>query len=146
MPRPLAAVALLLLFGNGAAAQGLMTTPIGFRSGLTEGAVTTLPGTLTIDAGASVRWSGAVATLRVGELNVRVPFNRRLEARVYANSIAWRDEAGDVIAGREDASFAAAATVTTHRGLRPVAALILRVDAPTGTLPGRERTWRPSGR
>jgi hypothetical protein len=36
--------------------------------------------------------------------------------------------------------------VLTHRGLRPVAALILRLDTPTGTLPGRERSWRPSAR
>ncbi|MGH7526374.1 MAG: transporter, partial [Gemmatimonadales bacterium] len=48
--------------------------------------------------------------------------------------------------GREDLSLAVAAMVLTHRGFRPVAALIMRLDTPTGTLPGRERSWRPSAR
>ncbi|MEO7475359.1 MAG: hypothetical protein ABIY46_08490 [Gemmatimonadales bacterium] len=32
------------------------------------------------------------------------------------------------------------------RGVRPVATLIVRLETPTGTLPGRERSWRPSAR
>jgi hypothetical protein len=131
---------------GGALAQDLMQKPIGFRSGLTEGAVTTRPGTLTIDAGATARWSRGVTTVRIGEFNIRVPFSRRLEGRLYANSYTWRDRRGEVAAGREDFSMAAAAMMVSHRGLRPVSSLIVRLDTPTGTLPGRERSWRPSAR
>ena len=46
---------LLLAFPAGAGGQDLMNMPIGFRSGFTEGAATTRPGTLTLDAGASAR-------------------------------------------------------------------------------------------
>lgn len=126
--------------------QGLMATPIGFRSGFTEGAVTTRPGTLTLDAGTSARWTDGTSTYRIGELNVRVPMSRRVEARLYLNSYARQRSGGDVADGREDASLALAATVLTHRRFRPVAAVILRVDTPSGTLPGRDRSWRPSAR
>lgn len=129
-----------------AAGQGLMNEPIGFRSGFTEGAATTRPGTLTLDAGASTRWAEGTTTYRIGELNVRAPVSRRAEVRVYVNSYAWRVTRGEQAAGREDLSVALAAMVLTHRGLRPVAALIVRLDTPTGTLPGRERSWRPSAR
>lgn len=126
--------------------QDLMRTPIGFRTGLTEGAVTTRPGTLTVDAGASARWSGGAAIYRAGELNVRVPFTGRLEGRVYVNSYAWRRDGAANPDGREDLSLALAAMLVSHRGIRPVTALIVRMDTPTGTLPGREHTWRPSAR
>jgi hypothetical protein len=126
--------------------QDLMRTPIGFRTGLTEGAVTTRPGTVTIDAGASARWARGTMTFRLGEFSFRVPLNRRVEGRLYGNSYSWRDTRGDVVAGREDFSLAAAAMVISHRGLRPVSALILRLDTPTGSLPGRERSWRPGVR
>jgi len=145
--RRLAFVALLAWAApGGLAGQGLMTTPIGFRSGLTEGAVTTRPGTLTIDAGASARWTGGTTTYRLGEFNIRVPVTRRLEGRLYANSYSWRQSASGLETGREDLSLAAAAMVLTHHGLRPVAAIIVRLDTPTGNLPGRERSWRPSAR
>jgi hypothetical protein len=123
-----------------------MTTPIGFRSGFTEGAVTTRPGTLTLDAGASARWAGGTRTYRAGELNVRVPLHPRLEARLYANSYAWRRSEADLAAGREDVSLALAAMIVSHRALRPVTAIILRLDTPSGTLPDRDRSWRPSAR
>ena len=137
---------LLLAFPARAAGQDLMNTPIGFRSGFTEGAATTRPGTLTLDASASVRWAEGTTTYRVGELNVRAPMSRRVEVRLYANSYAWRLTGVEQAAGREDASVAIASMVLTHRGFRPVAALILRLDTPTGSLPGRERSWRPSAR
>lgn len=142
----------LFLAGLGAATPGravgqdLMTTPIGFRSGFTEGAVTTRPGTLTLDAGASARWTDGTRGYRFGEFNVRVPLSARVEGRIYANSYAWRRIGNDLAGGREDASLALAAMVLTHRGFRPVAAVILRLDTPTGTLPGRDRSWRPSAR
>jgi len=136
----------LLAFPAGAAGQDLMNVPIGFRSGFTEGAATTRPGTLTFDAGASVRWAEGTTTYRFGELNVRAPISRRIEGRVYANSYAWRLTGDQLAAGREDLSLAVASMVLTHRGFRPVAALIVRLDTPTGTLPGRERSWRPSAR
>jgi hypothetical protein len=138
----------VLAFGGPALLQGqdLMRTPIGFRTGLTEGAVTTRPGTLTVDAGASARWTGGAAIYRAGEFNVRVPFTARLEGRVYANSYAWRRDGGENPDGREDLSLALAAMLVSYRGLRPVTALILRMDTPTGTLPAREHTWRPSAR
>ncbi len=41
-----------------------MNTPIGFRSRFTEGAATTRPGTLTLDAGASMRWTEGVTVYR----------------------------------------------------------------------------------
>jgi outer membrane putative beta-barrel porin/alpha-amylase len=126
--------------------QDLMQTPIGFRTGLTEGAVITRLGTLTIDAGASIRWAGDRRTLRLGEFNIRVPFNRRIEGRFYGNSLSWQDTRGDVAAGREDLAVALAAMLTHHRGARPVSALIVRLDTPTGTLPGRETSWRPGAR
>jgi hypothetical protein len=128
----------------GAAGQDLMNTPIGFRSGFTEGAATTRPGTLAVNVGATVRWAQGTRTYRFGELNVRVPVSRRVEGRLYANSYAWRRNGSGLTAGREDLSVGAAAMVVSHRGLRPVAALIVRLDTPTGTLPGRERSWRPS--
>ena len=139
---------LLLLLGYpaGAAAQDLMNVPIGFRSGFTEGAATTRPGTLTLDAGSTVRWAEGTTTYRFGELNVRAPLSRSVEGRLYANSYAWRQTGAELATGREDLSIAVASMVVTHRGLRPVAALILRLDTPTGTLPGRERSWRPSAR
>lgn len=130
----------------GAAGQGLMTLPIGFRTGFTEGSVTTRPGTLTVDAGISGRWSQGTTTYRVGEFNLRVPMTSRIEARFYANSYAWRDGAAGVAEGREDLSLAAAAMIVTHRHFRPIATLILRLDSPTGSLPGRERSWRPTAR
>jgi hypothetical protein len=130
----------------GAAGQSLMTTPIGFRSGFTEGSVTTRPGTLTIDAGTSVRWSRGSRTYRVGELNVRIPFTGRVEGRIYTNSYTWRQGSTAFANGREDMSLAVAAMVVTHRALRPVATLIARLDTPTGSLPGRERSWRSSVR
>ena len=34
--------------------------------------------------------------------------------------------------------------LVSYRRLRPVTTLILRMETPTGTLPGRERTWRPT--
>jgi hypothetical protein len=136
----------LLAVPAGAAAQGLMTAPIGFRSGFTEGAVTTRPGTLTVDAGASARWAGGTRTYRAGEFNLRVPAARWVEARLYLNSYAWRRSGIEPAAGREDVSVAVAATLLTHRGLRPVSALIIRLDAPTGSLPDRSRSWRPSAR
>lgn len=124
-------------------AQSLMSLPIGFRSGLTEGAVTTRPGTFTLDLGASVRSAGGVTTYRAGEMSFRAPLSRRIEARLYANSYTWRRSGGSEAGGREDLSLAAAGMVTSHRGLRPAAAVIVRLDTPTGTLPGRERSWRP---
>src|SRR5258708_893507 len=123
-----------------------MGTPIGFRTGLTEGVVTTRPGTLTVDAGGSARWSGGAAIYRAGEFNLRMPFTRRLEGRFYANSYAWRRDRTANPNGREDFSLAMAAMLLTYRGIRPVMALIVRLDTPTGTLPGREPTWRPSAR
>src|SRR5262249_22490100 len=131
---------------GGLLGQNLMTTPIGFRSGFTEGAVTTRPGTLTVDAGASVRWAGATTVYRVGEFNARVPLTGRLEARVYANSYAWRQTATAAVNGREDLSLAMAAMLVSYQGIRPVTTVILRVDTPTGSLPGREHSWRPGGR
>jgi hypothetical protein len=128
------------------AGQDLMNRPIGFRSGFTEGAATTRPGTFTLDAGASVRWAEGTTTYRIGEVNVRAPMSPRAEVRLYVNSYAWRVTQGDQAVGREDLSLALAAMALTHRGLRPVAAFIVRLDTPTGTLPGRERSWRPSAR
>jgi len=129
-----------------AAGQSLMTSPIGFRSGFTEGAVTTRPGTLTVDAGASVRWAGGAASYRAGEFNVRAPLSGRLEARVYGNSYGWRRTADGSVSGREDLSLAMAAMLVRYRGLRPVTTVIVRLETPTGTLPGREHSWRPSAR
>ena len=138
----------LLAFSHpaNALAQDLMTTPIGFRSGFTEGAVTTRPGTLTVDAGASVRWAGGTTSWRAGEFNIRAPLTGRLEARLYANSYTWRRSAAVPASGREDLSLAMAAMLVRYRGLRPVTTLIVRLDTPTGSLPGREGSWRPSAR
>jgi Putative MetA-pathway of phenol degradation len=133
-------------FQVGVEAQGLMTTPIGFRTGFTEGSVITRPGTLTVDAGTSARWSSGTTTYRVGEFNLRVPLTRRIEARFYANSYAWREGAADVVQGREDLSLGAAAMIVSHRRFRPVTTLILRLDSPTGSLPSREHSWRPTAR
>jgi len=144
-----ATAVVLLLAASGPAAldaQDLMRTPIGFRTGLTEGAVTTRPGTLTVDAGGSARWSGGAAIYRAGEFNVRVPFTSRLEGRLYANSYAWRRDGAANPDGREDLSLALAAMLLSYRGFRPVTSLIVRMDTPTGSLPGREHTWRPSAR
>jgi Putative MetA-pathway of phenol degradation len=129
-----------------ALSQSLMTTPIGFRSGFTEGAVTTRPGSLTVDAGASVRWTGSTTVYRAGEFNVRYPLTGRIEARVYANSYAWRQTSTDGVNGREDLSLALAAMLMAYQGIRPVTTIIVRLDTPTGSLPGREHSWRPSGR
>ncbi len=144
---------LVLLPASRLIGQDLMAKPIGFRSGLTEGAVTTRPGTLTVDAGGSVRQTGGTTTWRAGELNVRVPLTARVEARVYANSYAWRRTpgadpagAGAASSGREDLSLAMAAMLVPWRGARPVTTVIMRVEAPTGTLAGRARSWRPSAR
>lgn len=146
--RAVVAAVLLLALAGAARLRGqdLMRTPIGFRTGLTEGAVTTRPGTLTVDAGASARWSGGTAVYRAGELNVRVPFTGRLEGRIYANSYAWRRDGAANPDGREDLSLALAAMLVSHRGIRPVTALIVRMETPTGSLPGREHSWRPSAR
>jgi len=126
--------------------QSLMTTPIGFRSGFTEGAVTTRPGSLTVDAGATVRWAGGSTSYRIGEFNIRAPVNGRVEARLYGNSYSWRRTATDVVNGREDLSLAVAAMLVAYDGIRPVTTVIVRLDTPTGTLPGREHAWRPSAR
>jgi hypothetical protein len=139
-------VALLLAAPAWLPGQDLMTTPIGFRSGFTDGAVTTRPGSLTIDAGASMRWAGGTTTYRAGEFNIRAPVTGRLEARLYANSYSWRQTSNAVVAGREDLSLAMAAMLLTHHGLQPVATLIVRLETPTGSLPGRESSWRPSAR
>jgi Putative MetA-pathway of phenol degradation len=128
------------------AGQGLMTVPIGFRSGFTEGAVTTRRGSVAFDGGISMRRARGVTTYRVGEFSVRLPLTDRLEARAYANSYTWRQAPSGSYAGREDLSLAMAAMLVTHRGIRPVATLIVRVETPTGTLPTREHTWRPSAR
>jgi hypothetical protein len=146
--RPTLTLPALLIVAHAAdvRAQELMRTPIGFRTGFTEGAVTTRPGTLTVDAGASVRWASGTRTYRVGEFSIRAPVSSRLEARLYGNSYAWRQTTGDLITGREDLSLAVAAMLLTHRGARPVATLIVRLDTPTGTLAGREHSWRPSAR
>jgi Putative MetA-pathway of phenol degradation len=146
MRSALALVALLIAAPTWLPGQDLMTTPIGFRSGFTDGAVTTRPGSLTIDAGASVRWAGGTTTYRAGEFSIRAPLTGRLEARLYANSYAWRQTPTAVVSGREDLSLAAAAMLLTYRGFRPVATLIVRLDTPTGSLPGRESSWRPSAR
>src|SRR5205823_5946188 len=106
----------------------------------------TRPGTLTVDAGTSARWSLGTTTYRVGEFNVRVPLTSRIETRFYANSYAWRDGATGIAQGREDLSLGVAAMVVTYRRFRPVATLIVRLDSPTGSLPGRERSWRPTAR
>ena len=140
------AVLLVLLSASRLVGQDLMTKPIGFRSGLTEGAVTTRPGTLTVDAGGSVRQTGGMTIWRAGEFNVRVPLSDRVEARLYANSYAWRRVPAADVSGREDLSLAMAAMLVPWRGVRPVTTVIVRVEAPTGTLPGREHTWRPSAR
>jgi Putative MetA-pathway of phenol degradation len=140
------AVLLVLLSASRLVGQDLMTKPIGFRSGLTEGAVTTRPGTLTVDAGGSVRQTGGTTIWRAGEFNVRVPLSARVEARLYANSYAWRRLPAADVSGREDLSLAMAAMLLPWRGLRPVTTVIVRVEAPTGTLPGREHSWRPSAR
>lgn len=121
-----------------------MAAPIGFRTGLTEGAVTTRPGTVTVDGGVSGRWSNGITTLRAGEANVRIPFSGRAEVRLYANSYTWRESGGDVMQGREDISIALAGMLVTYRGWRPVTTIIVRLDAPTGSLPGLEQSWRPS--
>lgn len=52
----------------------------------------------------------------------------------------------DAVNGREDLSLAMAAMLVSYRGIRPVTTVILRLDTPTGSLPGREHSWRPSGR
>jgi Putative MetA-pathway of phenol degradation len=140
------AVLLVLLPPSRLIGQDLMTKPISFRSGLTEGAVTTRPGTLTVDAGVSVRRTGGMTTWRAGEFNVRVPLSARVEARLYANSYAWRRVPAADVSGREDLSLAMAAMLLPWRGARPVTTVIVRVEAPTGTLPGREHSWRPSAR
>ncbi len=36
-----------------------------------------------------------------------------------------------------------AAMLVAYRGIRPVTTVILRLETPTGSLPGRERSWRP---
>jgi hypothetical protein len=123
-----------------------MTRPVGFRSGLTEGPVTTRPGTIIFDAGMSLRRISGGSTFRVGELDVRVPLSARVEARLYANSFAWRQAAGRTTSGREQAALASAVMLTSHAGFRPVTTLVLRVDMPTATLPGVEQSWRPSAR
>jgi Putative MetA-pathway of phenol degradation len=144
-PQTIAAL-LVLLAASRLLGQDLMTKPIGFRSGLTEGAVTTRPGTLTVDAGGSVRQTGGMTIWRAGEFNVRVPLSDRVEARLYANSYAWRQVPAADVSGREDLSLAMAAMLVPWRGVRPVTTVIVRVEAPTGTLPGREHSWRPSAR
>lgn len=146
--RPPLICAALLAVGDpgGLFGQSLMTTPIGFRSGFTEGAVTTRPGTLTVDAGASVRWTEGTTVYRVGEFNIRAPLTGRLEARLYANSYAWRQTTTDAVNGREDISLAIATMLVAYRRLRPVTTVIVRLDTPTGSLPGREHSWRPSAR
>lgn len=143
--RVLAAL-LCAAYPAGAGAQSLMTTPIGFRSGFTEGAVTTRPGSLTLDLGASARWAGGTRSYRAGEFNIRAPLSGRVEARLYGNSYTWRQAGPATASGREDFSVAVAAMLLTYRGIRPVTTLIVRLDTPSGTLPGRERTWRPSAR
>ena len=111
------AIVLLLAAGDPAALVGqeLMRAPIGFRTGLTEGAVTTRPGTLTVDAGGSARWSGGAVIYRAGEFNVRVPFTAGLEGRLYANSYTWRRDGAANPAGREDLSLAMAAMLFTYQ-------------------------------
>jgi hypothetical protein len=127
-------------------AQSPTAAPVGFRGGFTEPSGTIAAGDLQFDVGTAYTRAGEVRQYSVGEFTARAGVASRLELRLHLNSFVWSDTPAGRSTGREDVSVGAAAALSSNRGLRPAAALIANLAAPSGSTTMREDTWRPTGK
>lgn len=135
----------LLLFATLAAfgAAGAQGT-VGFRSGFTEGNGIPPHNRVDVDYGSSILEADGVRGFLAGEITAHVPMTRRMGVRVHLNSYSRIVTPQSTVAGREDMGIGTAFNVTDNSGWRPSAALLTRVDVPSGSLPGQGTAWRPT--
>lgn len=135
----------LLLLSSFAAfgAAGAQGT-VGFRSGFTEGNGIPPRGRVDVDYGSSVLEANGVRGFLAGEVTAHVPMTRRIGVRVHLNSYSRITTPQSTVAGREDMGIGTAFNVSENHGWRPSAALLTRVDVPSGSLPGQGTAWRPT--
>lgn len=126
-------------FGT-AQAQGA----VGFRSGFTEGNGIPPRGRVDVDYGSSVLDASGVRGILAGEVTAHVPVRRRVGIRLHLNSYSRITTPQTTMAGREDMGIGAAFSIVENHGWRPSAALLSRVDVPSGSLPGQGTAWHPT--
>jgi hypothetical protein len=119
---------------------------VGFRSGFTEGNGIPPRGAVELDYGSSVAQAGSTHSYTAGELVAHIPLSRRAGLRLHLNSYSWISSPQSQAAGREDMGFGTALIMSTNAGWRPDAALLTRVDVPSGSLPGQGNAWRPAAK
>jgi hypothetical protein len=99
-----------------------------------------------VDYGASIMTAGATRGVSAGEVTAHVPITRRVGVRFHLNSYEWVRTPQATITGRDDMGIGGAVLLRDIDGWRPSAALLVRVDVPSGSLPGRGNAWRPSAK
>ena len=133
---------LVLAPSQNAAAQGT----VGFRSGFTEGNGVPPRGRVDVDYGTSALDAGSMRQYTAGEVTAHVPVTQRFGVRLHLNSYAWIDTPQDDAAGREDMGVGTSFILRPNAGWRPATAVLTRLDVPSGSLPGRANTWRPTAK
>ncbi|HYD52402.1 MAG TPA: hypothetical protein VEA99_07235 [Gemmatimonadaceae bacterium] len=132
-PRLVAAIALVAV---GTAAQAQAQDTVAYRGGAVEGAGTTPVGTILLEGGSSVDWAPGERVVRAGELTLRVPLARRLDAHVALSSFQWTHAPGATRAGHDDMAVGATMQLREARvdepRLAPAVALMVRTTLPTG--------------
>ncbi|GAB1343451.1 transporter [Gemmatimonas sp.] len=121
-------------------------SPVGFRSGFTEGTGIPPRGSIEADYGSSVTRSGDTRTLTAGEVTVHIPLARQFGVRVHLNSYNWTTSPAGTVEGREDIGFGTATAFRAARDWHPMVALLTRLDTPSGSLAGRAHALRPAAK
>lgn len=142
--RAIAALGVTLLAALAAPRTLQAQSPVGFRSGFTEGNGIPPRGRVDVDYGSSVSAAGNTRGYTAGEVVAHVPLSRRFGLRLHLNSYAWVRTPQTQVAGREDMGIGTALNVRPNVGWRPAAALLTRMDVRSGSLPGQASAWRPT--
>jgi hypothetical protein len=140
----IAVLGVTLLAALAAPNTSIAQSPVGFRSGFTEGNGIPPRGRVDVDYGSSVSAAGAARSVTAGEVVAHVPLSRRLGLRLHFNSYAWVRTPQAQVAGREDMGIGTALNVRPNVGWRPATALLTRMDVRSGSLPGEASAWRPT--
>ena len=142
--RAIAVVGLALLVVLAAPNTSIAQSPVGFRSGFTEGNGIAPRGRVDVDYGSSVSTAGDTRSVTAGEVVAHVPLSGRFGLRLHFNSYAWVRTPQAQVAGREDMGIGTALNVRPNVGWRPATALLTRLDVRSGSLPGEASPWRPT--
>jgi hypothetical protein len=142
--RAIAVLGVTLLAALAAPNTSQAQSPVGFRSGFTEGNGIPPRGRVDVDYGSSVIAAGAARSVTAGEVVAHVPLSQRFGLRLHLNSYAWVRTPQAQVAGREDMGIGTALNVRPNVGWRPATALLTRMDVRSGSLPGQSSAWRPT--